>query len=145
VPGKVANGRPVFAAEQEGASVFAPEAAAADAAPRGGYRWLPGYFDSVRATRTGMGTVLWYGLEAQPGDTPPRKAGRVLGLGGTVGAYLEDSTVSVFDAAQRSRIARIPVEKAVDAAWSPANRTVVVQSPVPGNAGRAQLSVYDLD
>jgi hypothetical protein len=51
----------------------------------------------------------------------------------------------VFDAAQRSRIARIPVEKAVDAAWSPANRTVVVESPVPGNAGRAQLSVYDLD
>jgi hypothetical protein len=145
VQGRVANSRPVFAAEQDGGSVFAPEAAAAAAAPKGGYRWLPGYFDSVRATRTGLGTVMWSGLEAQPGDAPPRKPGTVQGLGGAVGAVMEADALSVYDAAQRRRLARIPVEKASDAAWSPVNRMLLVESPAPGNGGRAQLSAYELD
>lgn len=145
VQGRVANFRPVFAAEQDGGSVFAPEAAAAAAAPKGGYRWLPGYFDSVRAIRTGLGTVMWSGLEATPGDAPLRKPGTVLGLGGAVGAVMEADAVSVYDAAQRRRLARIPVDKAADAAWSPANRMLMVESPVPGNGGRLQLSAYELD
>jgi len=145
VQGRVANSRPVFAAEQDGGSVFAQEAAAAAAAPKGGYRWLPGYFDSVRATRTGLGTVMWSGLEAQPGDAPLRKPGTVQGLGGAVGVVMEADALSVYDAAQRRRLARIPVENASDAAWSPANRMLLVESPAPGNGGRAQLSAYELD
>jgi hypothetical protein len=88
---------------------------------------------------------MWAGLEAQPGDVPLRKPGTVLGLGGAFGAYLEADALSVYDAAQRRRLARIAIEKPADAAWSPANRMLLVESPASGNGDRRQLSAYELD
>lgn len=139
VAGRVDDGRPVFAGGQDTA-LFRTEGAAHEA-----YHWQSGYFDSVRAQRNGMGTILWVGLEAQAGNGEPRKPGKVVSLGGAMGALLEDDSVSVYDASQRRRVARVPLGHATSATWVPARKLLVLEAPSDENAARTGLYAFELE
>lgn len=99
------------------------------------YIWGPSYMHSVRATMQDpkskqRRTVLWDGLRPDVSATPGPNIhfGVVSSLGGSLGAWTQWDSVTLYDAATRQQLARLPVPDVQRLQWQAAERTVLLES-----------------
>jgi hypothetical protein len=125
---------------------FGPDLFKRAGPPAAKYRWEASYAGSVRArTAAAPGqperTVLWSGLAiglATPSSPEWQFPSFVKGLGSSMGAHFHGGLVDVYDAATRSRVARIKLNNATDAAWHEASRTLLIEYSEPRKEGSGQ-------